>query len=146
MADLPIPDDKRLFLLLRKLGLDDEQAYSFVQELQTIAAASLIARFESKLDVLVAEQKAQLAAQSSKLDAQDSKLKMLMWMVGAAVAVIRILIRLRPTCPSPNPVPVEGDDQSWKRKISRSRFRSIHSNQSVAPPLPLRTGGVRYLV
>ena len=94
MADLPVPDDKRLFLLLRKLGLDDEQAYTFVQELQTMAAANLIARFESKLDVLVAEQKAQLAAQGSKLDAQDSKLKMLMWMIGAAVAVIGILIRL----------------------------------------------------
>ena len=94
MADLPVPDDKRLFLLLRQLGLDDEQAYTFVQELQTMAAANLIARFESKLDVLAAEQKAQLAAQASKLDAQDSKLKMLMWMIGAAVAVIGILIRL----------------------------------------------------
>ena len=59
-----------------------------------MAAANLIARFESKLDVPAAEQKAQLAAQDSKLDAQDSKLKMLMWMIGAAVAVIGILIRL----------------------------------------------------
>lgn len=41
-----------------------------------MAAANLIARFESKLD------------------AQNSKLKMLMWMIGAAVAVIGALIRL----------------------------------------------------
>ncbi len=37
---------------------------------------------------------AMLAAQNAKLDAQDSKLRMLMWMIGAAVAVIGILIRL----------------------------------------------------
>lgn len=59
-----------------------------------MAAANHVARFESKLDVLAAEQKAQLAAQGRKLDAQDSKLKMLMWLIGAAVAVIGIFIRL----------------------------------------------------
>ena len=59
-----------------------------------MAAANQIARFESNLDVLVAEQEAQLDAQDSKLHTQDSKLKMLMWMIGAAVAVICILIRL----------------------------------------------------
>ncbi len=41
-----------------------------------MAAANLIARFESKLD------------------AQDTKLKMLMWMIGAAVAVLAVLVRL----------------------------------------------------
>lgn len=59
-----------------------------------MAAANLIARFESKLDVLVAEQRAQLAEQRAQLAAQDSKLKMLMWMIGAAVAVMGIFIRL----------------------------------------------------
>ena len=49
-----------------------------------MAVANLIARFESKLD-----------AQNTKLDAKDSKLKMLMWMIGVTVAVIGALIRSR---------------------------------------------------
>ncbi len=84
---VPAPDAKRIFLLLRRLGLDDEQAYTFVQEVDNMAAANLIARFESKLD-----------AHNTKLDAissaVDSRLRMLMWLIGAAVAVIGILVRL----------------------------------------------------
>ena len=50
------PDDKRIFLLARqRLGLSDEEAYTFVQELQNMAAANLIARFEAKLDALNAK-------------------------------------------------------------------------------------------
>lgn len=55
MGETPVPDDKRLFLLLRKLDLDDEQAYTFIQELQNMAAANLIARFEAKLDAMRSE-------------------------------------------------------------------------------------------
>ena len=53
----PNPDDKRIFELLCQLGLDPDKAYTFVQELQNMAAANLIARFESKLD-----------AQNAKID------------------------------------------------------------------------------
>ena len=52
-----------------------------MQEVGNMAAANLIARFESKLD-----------AQNSR--AQDSTLKMLIWMIAAAGAIIGILIRL----------------------------------------------------
>ena len=50
MPDPPAPDDKRIFLLARKMGLEAGDAYTFVQELQNMAAANLIVRFESKLD------------------------------------------------------------------------------------------------
>ncbi len=111
-TSVPAPDAKRLFLLLRGLGLDDEQAYTFVQEVDNMAAANLIARFESKLDA----QNTKLDAQNTKLDAQstrfeskldahntkldaissavDSRLRMLMWLIGAAVAAIGIFVRL----------------------------------------------------
>ena len=84
-----------------------------------MAAANLIARFESKIDGQTAKIDAQNArfeskidgqtakidaqnarfeskidAQNAKLDAQNLNLKMLMWMIGAAVAVIGTLIRL----------------------------------------------------
>ncbi len=147
-TSVPAPDAKRLFLLLRGLGLDDEQAYTFVQEVDNMAAANLIARFESKLDAQNTKLDAQnarfeskLDAQNTKLDAQstrfeskldtqntkldaqnarfeskldaqnakldahntkldaissavDSRLRMLMWLIGAAVAAIGIFVRL----------------------------------------------------
>ena len=70
----PNPDDKRVFELLCQLGLDPDKAYTFVQELQNMAAANLIARFESKLD------------------AQNAKIDSLRWVLGAGLAAIGILI------------------------------------------------------
>ena len=75
---LSSPDDKRLFLLLLKLGLNEEEAYSFVQELQTMASANLIAQFqgamESKLDATNARLDTQSASLNSRLDAQNATL------------------------------------------------------------------------
>ena len=88
MADLPVPDDKRLFLLLRQLGLDDEQAYTFVQELQNMAAANLIARIEGKLDA----QNAMIAAQNAMIAAQNAKLDSQRWLIGGGFALLGILI------------------------------------------------------
>ena len=70
----PNPDDKRIFELLCQLGLDPDKAYTFVQELQNMAAANLIARFESKLD------------------AQNAKIDSLRWVLGAGLAALGILI------------------------------------------------------
>ena len=64
------PDDKRLFMLLQDAGLSAEQAYTFVQELRTMAAENVIARFESKLDAQTANMDAQLKAQTASMDAQ----------------------------------------------------------------------------
>ncbi len=73
---------------------------------QTIAAeikahsASIGAKIEAQ-NANIEAQYAKTEAQIARLDAlagliaaQDSKLRMLMWMIGAAVAVIGILIRL----------------------------------------------------
>jgi len=56
----PKPNTKRVFLLLCKAGLNKEETYTFVQELENMAAANLIARFESKLDSQGARYKAGL--------------------------------------------------------------------------------------
>ena len=69
-SSLQPPDDKRLFMLLRVMGLNAEQAYTFVQELRTMAAENIIARFESKLDALT------------------SKFNLLLWFIGIGVALI----------------------------------------------------------
>ena len=81
----PSPDDKRVFLLLRKTGLEEEEAYTLVQELQNMAAANLIARFESKLEALGSQQSAMIAAQNAKIDS-------LRWVLGAGLAALGLLI------------------------------------------------------
>ena len=93
----PKSDDKRIFLLLRKLGLDDEEAFTFFQELKNMAAANLIARFESKLDAQNAKldgQNAKLDGQNARLDAQNAKLDALRWVIGVGLAGLGILLAL----------------------------------------------------
>ena len=86
------PDDKRLFILLQDVGLDAKQAYTFVQELRTMAAQNFIARFESKLDALTSTQTARLdalsAAVNAKMDAQTSKFNLMLWFIGIGVTLI----------------------------------------------------------
>ena len=97
------PDDKRLFELLCGLGLEPSEAFTFVQELNTMAAANLIARFENKLDGLSANVNAKLDAQNAKLDArldgqnarldgQNAKLDALRWVIGLGFAGLGILL------------------------------------------------------
>ena len=78
-APTPAPDDKRVFLLLRKVGLAEDEAYTLVQEIQNMAAANLIARFESKLD-------AQGARFESRLDALRAELNVQRWLMGLGFA------------------------------------------------------------
>ncbi len=81
------PDDQPVFEALLAAGVEPGLAYTALQSIRYMAAANLIARFESKLD-------AQKVLLESKLDAQATQLKMLMWMIGAAVAILGILVRI----------------------------------------------------
>lgn len=87
------PDDKPIYEALRAGGVPEDLAYTAVQRIRDMAAANLIARFESKLDTLNGRFESKLDAQNAMIAAQNAKLNMLMWMVGAAVAVIGILVR-----------------------------------------------------
>ncbi len=113
----PAPDAKRAFLLLRRLGLDDEEAYTLLQEIENMAAANLIARFESKLDTQNALFGSKLDTQNalfeSKLDTQNAKLDALRWMFGAVMGLLAALLalglldRFAPAAaPAANPQPV----------------------------------------
>ena len=121
------PDEQPIFDALVDAGVEPKLAYTAIRSIRQLAAANIIARFESKLDsqnakldaissaqnakldaisiaqnckldAISSAQNAKLdaisIAQNCKLDAQDSKLRMLMWMIGAAVGLIGILIRL----------------------------------------------------
>lgn len=112
------PDALAILNALSREGLSSEDAYNATEGVrnmagQTIAAeikahsASIGAKIEAQnakieaQNAYIAAQNAKTEAQNARLDAlagliaaQDSKLRMLMWMIGAAVAVIGILIRL----------------------------------------------------
>ncbi len=99
MAEMrPSPDDKHLFLLLLKLGLKEEEAYSFVQELQTMASANLIAQFQGAMEPKLDAVNARLEAQNNKLDMQnaviDSKMRILLWVISMSVIVISAVVTL----------------------------------------------------
>ncbi len=116
--------EQAVFHAFRDAGVDVAQAYNATQSIRDMAAVNLIARFEAKLDAqnaLIAAQNAKMdamiaaqnakmdamiAAQNAKMDAmataqagmlaaQNTKLKMLMWMLGGgAIGIVGILIRL----------------------------------------------------
>ena len=93
----PQPDSKRLFDLLLGLKMEPEGAYTFTQEVGNMAAANLIARFESKLDA----QNSKLEAQNTKIDSQStqtaslkSEIASLRWMIGLGFTLLALLITL----------------------------------------------------
>ena len=94
MSERLNPDDKPIYEALREAGTPELLAYTAVQRIRDVAAANIIAQVMAKLDA----QNAKLDAQNAKLDAisdaQESRLRMLMWMIGAAVALIGIFVRL----------------------------------------------------
>ncbi len=96
-APTPQPDSKRMFDLLLGLKMEPEGAYTFTQEVGNMAAANLIARFESKLDA----QNSRLEAQNTKIDAQStqtaslkSEIASLRWMIGLGFTLLALLITL----------------------------------------------------
>lgn len=72
--DPPLPSEDRVFELLRKTGLTPEEAFTLFAGIREMAAANLIARFESKLD--------------AKLDAVRSELKLQRWLMGLGFAAL----------------------------------------------------------
>ncbi len=55
-----------------------------------MATADLIAQMLAKMDTL----KVAISARKAVIAAQNTKLNMIMWMIGAAVAVIGVIVRL----------------------------------------------------
>ncbi len=97
----PQPDSKRLFDLLLGLKMEPGSAYTFTQEVGNMAAANLIARFESKLDAQgerfeskLDAQNSRLEAQNTKIDAQTAQFVSLRWMVGLGFTLLALLITL----------------------------------------------------
>ena len=95
------PDALAILTALSREGLSSEDAYNATEGVRNMAGQTIAAEIKAHSASIGAKIEAQNEAQNARLDAmaglvaaQDSKLRMLMWMIGAAVAVIGILIRL----------------------------------------------------
>ena len=98
------PDGLAILNALTTEGLSSEDAYNAVEGVRNMAGQTIAAEIKAhsaSIGAKIEAQNAKTEAQNARLDAlaglvaaQDSKLRMLMWMIGAAVAVIGILIRL----------------------------------------------------
>ena len=90
------PETSHIFTALLQLRLRPEDAYAFVEEMQSMASANLIARFESKLDALAATQSAEVSRLESKLDAQmealRSELRATRWVIGGVAVLLSLII------------------------------------------------------
>ncbi|MDE0102211.1 MAG: hypothetical protein OXN89_07515 [Bryobacterales bacterium] len=86
----PRPDSKRMFGILVGLKMAPGSAYTLIQEVENMASANLIARFESKLDA----QGERFAAGLADLRYQIRRERAMLWAVIAllGVAVMRYLI------------------------------------------------------
>ena len=99
------PDDKPACDVLRKAGISEHMPDRAVEKVRNVAAANIIAQFVANLDAKLDTRDAKLDARDAKLDTHSAKLdaisdtmesrtRMLMWMIGVAVALIGILVRL----------------------------------------------------
>ena len=86
---------------LTAAGVPAEDAYNATQGIANMAGQNITATLNSwkaAQDAKLTAQGAKLAAQGAELAAQlaglDTKLKMLMWMIPVAVAIIGILFRV----------------------------------------------------
>ncbi|MDE0103821.1 MAG: hypothetical protein OXN89_15715 [Bryobacterales bacterium] len=82
-----------LHALTRK-DLSPEDAYNAMEGLRNMAAANLIARFESKLEAQNTQLETKLETQNTKLDAQNSQLASLRWMMGVGFTLLALLVTL----------------------------------------------------
>ena len=91
MTTEAFPDEKRLFHLFRKCGMDEDEAFTALQEIRTMAGHNIIAKMEAQ----AVAQDAKAASQNEKLDAIRRELKIetmyIRWII-FIVALIATLV------------------------------------------------------
>ncbi len=102
---MPDPDDKILFRAFRAANIEEELAYTAVQELRNMAGQNITAALEghkAELGAKIEGYKAELGAKiegrfaevSGKIDAQASEIRTTRWMMGAILALLATLTAL----------------------------------------------------
>ena len=92
MGKQETPEFTRIVELLQGAGLKDRKAVELAERMSNIASQNTIAQFASKLEAGLEGLRAELRAQDAKMEAQNSKYNVLIWMIGFATAVISAVI------------------------------------------------------
>lgn len=87
MTTEAVPDEKRLYHLFRKCGMGEDDAFTAVQEIRTMAGHNIIAKME-----------AQAVAQNAKLDEISTEMKTetktIRWMIVIVVFIATLIIAI----------------------------------------------------
>ena len=75
------PSEDRVFELLRKTGLEPDEAFTLFAGIRDMASANLIARFESKLDAMTDTMRAEIGSVRGELSVQR-------WLMGIGFAAL----------------------------------------------------------
>ena len=95
------PDDKKVFDLLRNVGMSEDGAYIAVQEIRTMAGQNIIAKLdaqEARLGARVSTLKekldAQASAQASEIQGLRAQLDSLKWFITAVIVTVGLVVSL----------------------------------------------------
>lgn len=80
-------ESTELFETLKRSGFRGRDAHYLIKSIEEMAAANLIHRFE-------AAQKAEFKSLNAKLEGQDSRFRMMQWVLGIGLGVIALLLSL----------------------------------------------------
>ena len=75
------PSEDRVFDLLRKTGLEPDEAFTLFAGIRDMASANLIARFEAKLDAMTDTMRAEIGSVRGELSVQR-------WLMGIGFAAL----------------------------------------------------------
>jgi len=87
MTTEAVPDEKRLYHLFRKCGMEEDEAFKAVQEIRSMAGHNIIAKME-----------AQAVAQNAKLDEISKEMKTetktIRWMIFIVVFIATLILTI----------------------------------------------------
>ncbi|MCY4187368.1 MAG: hypothetical protein OXD30_02685 [Bryobacterales bacterium] len=94
LASTP-PSEDRVFELLRKTGLEPDEAFTLFAGIRDMASANLIARFEAKLDAMTDTMRAEIGSVRGELNSVRGELNSVRgelsvqrWLMGIGFAAL----------------------------------------------------------
>ncbi|MCY4672385.1 MAG: hypothetical protein OXD43_01225 [Bacteroidetes bacterium] len=87
-------DRTEAYELLRKTGLKGGEAFQLFQYIENMASANVISQLGAKIDTNMAAFRAELQSQNTKIDAQNTKYNVLIWVIGFATVILSAVIIL----------------------------------------------------
>ena len=89
-----VNDRTEAYELLRKTGFKGGEAFQLFQYIENMASVNVISQLGAKIDTNMAAFRAELQSQNTKIDAQNTKYNVLIWVIGFATVILSAVITL----------------------------------------------------